>query len=129
MANHRGKEGGVHAGTVAIAELRGWETNESANQIPDTILSDDWDTHQVGTLNWSGSASCWLDETDTTGQQALAIGSSAVMKFYFEGATTGDIFKSGTATITGIREGATVNGMVERDLTFTGNGPLTVGTV
>lgn len=129
MANHKGSEGVVHVGTNAIAELRGWETNESAVAIDDSVLADDWDTHQGGSKSWTATANAWLDETDTNGQQALAIGSSAVVKFYMEGTGTTDVFKSGTATVTGVREGAQRNGMVERDLTLTGNGPLTLGTV
>lgn len=129
MANHKGSEGVVHVGTTAIAELRGYDFNESAATIPDTTLSDTWDTNKVGTKNWSGSATAWLDETDTNGQEALTVGAEVTLKFYVEGTGTGATYKHGSAIVTGVQSSGAINGVVERNFNFTGNGALTQTTV
>lgn len=129
FANHRGNEGTVHVGTTAIAELRGWELNESANTINDTVLSDAWETNQVGTKSWSGQATAFYDETDTNAQEALTIGGTVTVKFYPEGTATAAAYKSGAVIVTGIKASAAINGMVEREFSFTGNGALTQTTV
>lgn len=128
-ANHKGSEGYVYVGTTAIGELRSYELNESANVIDDTTLNDTYETKQVGNKSWSGSASCFQDETDTNGQEALTLGAGVTLKFYFEGTGTGAMYKTGSAIVTGIRAGASINGMVERDFTFVGNGTLSQTTV
>ena len=123
-ANHTGSEGVVHIGTTAIAELRGWELTEEGIPIDDTVLSDTWDTHKNGTNRWSGSATAFWDETDTNGQEAINVGTKVALKFYPEGATATDIFFTGTASPTSITRRATVNGMVEVDFQFQGDGAL-----
>ena len=130
MANHKGSEGTVHvAGANAMAELTGWEFNESMNPIEDTILSEEVKTFQVGDTEWEGSADAFWDETDSAAQMALTIGASVALIFYPEGADTGDYKYSGTGLVTGIKRSAANNGMVEVSFTFKGNGALTGATV
>jgi len=128
-ANHKGSEGTVHVATTAIAELRSWELTHTMEPIDDTVLADTNRTHQAGLNSWSGSASAFWDETDTTGQEALTIGASVTLKFYPEGATSADQYYTGTASVTGITRRANIQGMVEVDFTFQGNGALTEATV
>lgn len=128
-ANHKGSEGTVHVGTTAIAELRSWELTHSMEPIDDTVLADTNRTHVAGLNSWSGSASAFWDETDTTGQEALTIGASVTLKFYPEGASSTDQYYTGTASVTGITRRANIQGMVEVDFTFQGNGALTEATV
>jgi len=129
MANHKGSEGLVHIGTSALAELRSWEYSESMSAIDDTTLNDAWETKKAGNKAWSGSASSFWDETDTNGQETLTIGAEVTLKFYMEGTGTGATYKHGSALVTGVRQAAAINGMVEKDFTFTGNGALTQTTV
>ncbi len=129
MANHKGSEGVVYVGTSAMAELRGWETNETANTINDTVLSDSWETNQVGTKAWSGQATAFYDETDTNGQEVLTVGAKVGLKFYPEGTGTLSTYKTGTAVVTGVKASAAINGMVEREFNFTGDGALAQTTV
>lgn len=130
MANHKGREGTVHVGTSAIAELRGWEITEEGNTIDDTTLSDTWDTHQNGTNKWSGSATAFWDETDTNGQEAINVGTKITSKFYPEGTGTSATYFIGTASPTRItRRAQSANGMVECDFDFQGDGSLAQTTV
>lgn len=128
MANHTGVEGTIKVGTNAVAELRNWSVNETADTIEDTTMNDTSRTYQVGLKSWNGSLTAFWDETDTNGQEALTVGSSATLNLYPEGATTGDIYYSGTAIVTSIGVSVPTGGMVERTIGFQGNGALTRGT-
>lgn len=129
-ANHKGKEGTVHIGTTAIGELRSWELSEEGDTIDDTILADDWETHKNGLNRWSGNASAFWDESDTSGQEAINVGTKVTLKMYPEGTGTAGTYFIGTASPTNITRRATgPNGMVECDFAFKGDGALAQTTV
>jgi hypothetical protein len=128
MANHKGSEGEVKVGANTVAELTAWSLDESANTIDDSILSETVTSFQIGRTSWTGGAECFWDETDTNGQEALTIGASVTLNMYPEGSTTGDQYATGTAYVTGISMGASIDGMVTRSFTFQGTGALTWGT-
>jgi hypothetical protein len=128
MANHTGVDGVVKTGSNAIAEMRNWSVTETADTIEDTTMNDTSRTYQTGLKSWSGSMTCFWDETDTTGQVALTIGSSHTLNLYPEGATTGDSYLTGTVIITSVGVSVPTGGMIERTYSFQGNGALTLGT-
>jgi len=128
MATHNGSEGLVHVGTDAVGELRSWQFTENANMIDTTVLSDTAQTFSAGTTNWSGSAECFLDETDTA-QTALTIGASATLKFYFEGNSSGDKYYTGTGLVESVDRSAATDDIVSVSFTFRGTGALTLATV
>ena len=128
MATHNGSEGLVHVGTDAVGELRSWQFTENANMIDTTVLSDTAQTFSAGSTSWSGSAECFLDETDTA-QTALTIGASATLKFYFEGNTTGDKYYTGTGLVESVDRSAAQDDIVSVSFSFRGTGALTLATV
>lgn len=128
MAIHTGSEGTVHVGTNAVAEIRSYSLSETADTIEDTAMGDSARTYKPSLKSFSGSIDVFWDESDTNGQVALAVGSSVTIKFYPEGATTGDTFYSGSAIVTGRTINASFDGMVEASITVQGNGALSVGT-
>jgi hypothetical protein len=128
MANHTGVDGVVKVGTNTVAEVRNWSISETADTIEDTTMNDTSRTYPAGLKSWSGNLTAFWDETDTNGQVALTIGSSAVLNLYPEGATTGDIYYSGTAIINSVGISVPTGGMIERSLGFQGSGALTIGT-
>ena len=128
MANHTGSEGTVHIGTDAVAEIKSYSVSESMNTIEDTTINDTSKTFQTGTKEWDGSVDVFWDETDTA-QSALTIGASISLKFYPEGAVTGDTFYSGTALVTGISRSAATDGLVEASYSLKGTGALATATV
>ena len=79
MANHTGVDGVVKVGTNTVAEVRDWSVNETADTIEDTTMNDTSKTFQAGLKSWHGSLNALWDETDTTGQEALTVGSSATL--------------------------------------------------
>lgn len=128
MANHTGVDGVLKVGTNTVAEVRNWSINETADTLEDTTMNDTSRTYQAGLKSWSGSLTAFWDETDTNGQEALTVGSSATLNLYPEGATTGDIYYSGTAIVNSIGISVPTNGFVERTIGFQGSGALTKGT-
>jgi predicted secreted protein len=128
MAVHTGSEGTVHVGTNAVAEIRSYSLSETADTIEDTSMVDSARTYKSSLKSFNGSIDVFWDESDTNGQVALAVGSSVTIKFYPEGATTGDTFYSGSAIVTGKTINGSFDGMVEASITVQGNGALTTST-
>ena len=128
MANHKGSEGTVHVGTSAVAEIRSFSVSETSDTIEDTTMGDSARTYKPSLKSFSGSIDVFWDETDTTGQVALSVGSEVTIKFYPEGATTGDTYMSGSAIVTGKTINGSFDGMVEASITVQGTGALTTST-
>jgi hypothetical protein len=128
MATHNGSEGLVHIGTAVLGELKSWSITENATMIDTTVLSDAAQTFSTGTTSFSGSAECFLDETDGA-QTALTVGSSVTVKFYFEGSASGDSFYSGTCLVESIDRSAAMDDIVGVSFSFRGTGALSLATV
>jgi len=129
MANHKGSEGTVHVGSNAVAEIRSYSLEESADTIEDTSMGDSARTYLASLTTFSGSVDVFWDETDTNGQVALSVGSSVTIKFYPEGSASGDTFYSGTAIVTGKTISASFDGMVEASISVQGTSAITTATV
>lgn len=129
MATHIGNEGQVKIGANAVAEVRSYSLNQSADTTEDTVMGDSDKTFLVTQKSWEGSADVYWDETDTNGQQACTVGSSVTLNLYPEGSGSGDTYYSGTALIVGLEIRGTHNGMVEASIRFQGTGALSKTTV
>lgn len=129
MATHAGSEGTVKSGANAIAEVRSFSLEESADTIEDTTMGDTSRTYLTGLKTFSGSVDVFWDETDTDGQVSFAVGSSVTLAVYPEGDTAGDTYYSGTAIVTGRTITSSFDGMVEASFTLQGTGALTATTV
>lgn len=130
MSNHlAGAEGVVKVSANTVAECRGWNIEQQADVVEDTVLGDTWKTNKSSLKSWNGSLTCWWDETDTLGQMAMVVGAEVTLNVYPEGATTGDAYYSGSAIITGVSNKGEVGGMVEFEISFVGNGALSTTVV
>jgi predicted secreted protein len=129
MATHAGSEGTVKSGANAIAEVRSFSLEESADTIEDTTMGDASRTYLTGLKTFSGSVDVFWDETDTDGQVSFSVGSSVTLAVYPEGDTAGDTYYSGTAIVTGRTITSSFDGMVEASFTLQGSGALTATTV
>lgn len=129
MATHTGSEGTVRVGASnSILEIRSYSVEETADTAEDTSMGDAYRTHKTTLKSWSGSVDVFWDEGDTTGQGALTVGSEVTLRFMPEGTTTGDIYLTGTAIVTGKTVSASFDGMVESTITVQGTGALTSAT-
>lgn len=127
MATHTGSEGTVKVGANAVAEIRSYSIEQTADTVEDTTMGDSYRTHKTTLKAWTGSVDVFWDETDTTGQGALVVGAEVTANFYPEGASTGDIYLTGTAIVTGKTVTASFDGMIESSITLQGTGALTTG--
>lgn len=128
MATHIGRDGIIKVGSNAVAELRSFSIEETGDTVEDTVMTDTARTYKSTLTSFTGSADVFWDETDTSGQGALTVGSSVTINFYPEGADTGDTYYSGTALVTGVTRSASFDGMVEASISLQGSGALTAST-
>lgn len=129
MANHKGSEGYVKVGSNTVSEVRDWSLTISSDTVEDTTMGDSARTYKPSLISASGSVTCYWDETDTTGQGAMAAGSEVTLNLYPEGSDTGDTYYTMTAIITEEGASASFDGMVEATFSFQANGAVTTSTV
>lgn len=129
MATHAGSEGTVKVGSDAIAEIRSFSLEETADTLEDTTMGDTARTYKSSLTTFTGSVDVFWDETDTAGQGALTIGASVTLNVYPEGDTAGDTYYSGSAIVTGVTRSSSFDGLVEASITVQGSGALTASTV
>jgi len=129
MANHKGSEGSVKVGSDAIAELKEWSFNETADVIEDTTMGDAARTFQPSLTGASGSCSAFWDETNTAGQGALTAGAAVTLNMYPEGSASTDVYFTGSVIITSIDRSASFDGYVEVSFGWTANGAITQAAV
>lgn len=129
MATHTGSEGTVKVGSNAIAEIRSFSIEETADTLEDTTMGDTARTYKSSLTSFSGSVDVLWDETDSSGQGALTIGASVTLNLYPEGDASGDTYLTGSAIVTGRSISSSYDGLVEMSITVQGNGALTTTTV
>ncbi len=129
MATHAGSEGTVKVGSDAIAEIRSFSIEETADTLEDTSMGDSARTYKPSLTSFSGSVDVFWDESDTAGQGGLTIGAEVTLNLYPEGDTSGDTYLSGSAIVTGRSVSSSFDGLVEMSISVQGNGALTQTTV
>lgn len=129
MATHKGSEGTVKVGANAVAEIRSFSIEESADTIETTTMGDTARTYTSSLTSWSGTVDVYWDETDTTGQGALVNGAEVTLNVYPEGDTLGDTYYSGSAIVTGVSISSSFDGNVEASISVQGTGALVSSTV
>ena len=129
MATHKGSEGVIKVGSDSVLEIRSYSIEESADTLEDTSMGDSARTYKPSLTNFSGSLDVFWDETDTSGQGALSIGSEVTLNVYPEGDASGDTYYSGSAIVTGVSRTGSFDGLVEASISVQGNGALTESTV
>lgn len=128
MATFRGKHGVVKLGANAVAEIKSWSIEQTADTEEDTAQGDDWRTFLGGLKSWTASVEAHWDDTDTDGQEALLVGADLALTFYPEGDTTGDYEYAGNAIVIAVNAEVPFDNIVSRSFTVQGNGVLTIGT-
>lgn len=129
MATHAGSEGKVFIGTSQVAEVKSWSLEVTSDTVDASIIGTQWRKNQATIKSWSGSFDGFWDETDTTGQGALAVGTTVTLNLYPEGDATGATFWTGDAIVTSIAYSGSFDGIVEATFSFTGSGALDEDTV
>ena len=129
MATHVGTSGVVKVGANTVAEVVGFNLDETNDTVEDTTLTDTAKSYLVLRKDATGTIECHWDETDTTGQEALDVGSSVTLNLYPEGADSGDAYYTGTAIVTGASVAVTIDGVISRTFNVQFSGGVTHTTV
>ena len=129
MATFSGSAGVVKAGGNAIGEIRSFTVDQTGDTVEDTAMGDTSRSFKATLNTFTASIDALFDDTDTTGQGAMTIGTSLAFLFQPEGSGAGAFQLSGTGIVTGISQSQSFDGLVERSFTVQGTGALTIGTV
>lgn len=129
MATHTGSEGVIKSGANTVAEVRSYTVSETGDTIEDTSMGDASRTYKAGLKTWTASVEAFWDETDTNGQGSFDVGASVTLNVYPEGSSTGDMYYTGSAIVTGKTINGTFDGMVEASFTLQGTGALSETTI
>ncbi len=129
MATHVGTSGVVKVGANAVAEVIGFNIDETNDTVEDTTLTDTAKSYLVLRKDATGTIECHWDETDTNGQEALDVGSSVTLNLYPEGADSGDAYYTGTAIVTGASVAVTIDGVISRTFNVQFSGGVSHTTV
>ena len=128
MAVFTGKAGVVQTGSNAIAEVRSYSITQTGDTTESTSMGDSAKTFEATLTEFSGSVDVFFDDTDSSGQVSLTIGSSFTLNLAPEGTGSGAYKLSGSAIVTDITRTASHDGLVEMSIAFQGTGALTIGT-
>lgn len=120
MAVHKGSEGYVKVGLNTVAEVRDWSLSESADTIETSSMGDSARTYVAGLTSATGSVAVHYDETDTTGQGALTVGSEVTLSLYVDA----DTYATLSAIITEAGVSSSFDGLVEGSFSFAANGAV-----
>ena len=128
MATFTGKAGVVQTGSNALAEVRSYSITQTGDTTESTAMGDSAKTFEATLTEFSGSIDVFFDDTDTSGQVSLTIGSSFTLNLAPEGTGSGSYKLSGSAIVTDVTRTAAHDGLVEMTIAFQGTGALTIGT-
>lgn len=132
MATLTGNDGAVYIGATAVAAVRNFSVEQTADTIETTHMATSGGarTYLKGLSSWSGSADIYFDSADlsiaslTPTGGAVGDGTVAV-KFFVDQDATNDIVFYGACIITGFTVNSSMDGMVEASISFQGSSPAT----
>lgn len=132
MACFSGKDGVVQVNGAAIAQVRSWTLNESAETLDCSHMGNNgWRSFQAGMNTWEGSVDIMWDEQDMVAD--LAVGGTVTLTLYpnpanYASPTISDHRMSGSVVIVGMEITASYDGLIEATLNFQGTDALTRAT-
>lgn len=134
MATLTGNNGAVTIGSTAIAAVRNFSVDMTADTVETTVMGTDVRTYVSGLSSFSGSADIYFDPSEFAGSDVTfnptsgssLVGASGVAgKFYLDQDATNDIVFSGNVIVTGYTVNSSMDGMVEASISFQGTGGTT----
>ncbi len=125
MAFELGNDGVVNVGAVAIAEVTRFTFEETADQKDGTAMGDTYKKSKAGRPSAQGTVEYRRDHTDTTGQDALAVGSEVALQLRPLGTGSGQPQYALTVQIISISEEVVDDEVISGSFTFA----LSTGTV
>ena len=142
MATLVGNNGAVSINGKAVAAVRNFSIDITADTIETTTMGTDARTYVKGLSTFSGSADIYWDSADwdsagenttwnSTDGSSLVGADGVVGKFYLDLDSTGtnaDKAFTGNVIVTGYTINSSFDGMVEASISFQGSGGVTYST-
>jgi predicted secreted protein len=137
MATITGNNGGVSIGSTAIAAVRNFSVEMTADTIETSVMGTDVRTYVQGMSSFSGSADIYFDPSEFDGAESTfnptagLVGASGVaVKLYLEQnySSTSDYAFTGNVIVTGYTVNSSMDGMVEASISFQGTGATVFST-
>jgi len=129
MATHTAANGVIKVGSNAVAEVTGYNIEYMSDTVEDTVIGDAARTYKPTLKSFTASLDAMWDETDSTGQGALVVGTEVTFAIYPEGEDSGDTYYTGSGIITGRTVSTSVGEMITANFAVQGTGDLTETTV
>jgi len=129
MATHTAANGVIKVGSNAVAEVTGYNIEYMSDTVEDTVIGDAARTYKPTLKSFTASLDAMWDETDSTGQGALVVGTEVTFAIYPECEDSGDTYYTGSGIITGRTVSTSVGEMITANFTVQGTGDLTETTV
>jgi hypothetical protein len=129
MATHTAANGVIKVGSNAVAEVTGYSIEYMSETVEDTVIGDVARTYKPTLKSFTASLDAQWDETDSTGQGALVVGTEVTFSIYPEGEDSGDTYYTGSGIITGRTVSTSVGEMITANFSVQGTGDLTETTV
>lgn len=129
MPRYSGNDGVVLVGAAAVANVRSFDFTESAPNIDASAMGDTWVQRLAGKLSASGTITCYRDETDTLGQDALLPGAAVTLVLIPRGETAGNQTRTYPALIEEVQGSQAHDGVVEITFSWVSSAARTLGTV
>ncbi len=137
MATLTGNNGGVTLNGVAVAAVRNFSVELTADTIETSVMGTDVRTYVQGMSSFSGSADIYFDpsefdaaETTFNPTTGLVGASGVAVKLYLEQnySGTSDYAFTGNVIVTGYTVNSSMDGMVEASISFQGTGATAFST-
>jgi hypothetical protein len=132
MATFHGNAGAVYIGANAVANVTAADYTETDTSIIDNTVIGASSVSYLsgGVVDGSGSVTCWFDDSDTNGQEAMKTGmragSTVALNIYVEGSGVGNHELAGDVLIESVNFSLDKGAIV--GATFNFKGVLTEGT-
>lgn len=134
MTSFVGNAGAIKINGAAVAEVRSYSIEMTADTIEQTVMGDSTRQYVKGLSTFSGTADVYWDPDHFTGTNNIdgeifaSVGDSgATLAVYPEGdvGVGTDKIMSGNIVITGYTINGSFDGMIEASISFQGTGALT----
>lgn len=136
MSSFVGNAGAIKINGAAVAEVRSYSIEMTADTIEQTVMGDSTRQYVKGLSSFSGTADVYWDPAHFTGTNNIdgeifaAVGDSGTSIAVYPEGDVGltDKIMSGDIIVTGYTINGSFDGMIEASISFQGTGALTYAT-
>ncbi len=137
MSSFVGNAGAIKINGAAVAEVRSYSIEMTADTIEQTVMGDSTRQYVKGLSSFSGTADVYWDPAHFTGTNNIdgeifgSVGDAgATLAVYPEGdvGSGSDKILEGNIVVTGYTINASFDNMIEASISFQGTGALTYAT-